>query len=58
MQKVYLTLKVNVIVLINEGTMMDEVKDNLFIGSDNPGIVDVEKRNIVKLDVIDMKTKS
>lgn len=55
MRKVYITLKVDIIVTIDEGTMMDEVMENLFVGSDNRGIVDVEDSNIVDYDVTDSK---
>jgi transcriptional regulator len=55
MRKVYITLKVNIIVTMNEGTLMNEVMENLFVGSDNSGIVDVEDSEIVDYNVTDSK---
>lgn len=54
MRKVYLSLVVNVIVVMDENTSIDEVKENLFVGSDADHI-DVEDSEIISCNVTDVK---
>jgi hypothetical protein len=55
MRKVYITLTVDVIIIINEGTMMDEVMENLVVTSDNDGIAEVEDSQILDYKITDSK---
>jgi hypothetical protein len=55
MRKIYLTLVVNAIITTDESTLMNEIEESLFIGSDNRDLVDVEDSTIISLNVTDVK---
>jgi len=55
MRKIYLTLVVTVIITTDESTLMNEIEENLFIGSDNRDLVDVEDSTIISCNVTDVR---
>ena len=55
MKKVYITLTIDTIIIVNEGTMMDEVMENLVLTSDNDGIAEVEDSQIIDYKITDSK---
>lgn len=50
-----MTLTVDIIVSVDEGTMVNEIVENLFVGSDDRGIADVEDFDIKDYNVTDSK---
>ena len=55
MRKIYLTLVVNVIIITDESTLMNEIEETLFVGSDDRDLVDVEDSTIISCNVTDVR---
>lgn len=55
MRKIYLTLVVNVIITTDESTLMNEIEETLFVGSDDRDLIEVEDSTIISCNVTDVK---